>query len=144
MPEIDVTEELGPKLLYWYLPLVGILRWAIELGGIDNFHEILLMSQYQANNWIDHLEVLYHIFDYLKSHTKMGRIGYYTIGMNVELLVLNDNADWTNFYGDVDEELLPQMPEPRGMAVSIHSFVDANHAGNVVKMCSHTKTIIFI
>ena len=34
-PEIGVTEELCPKLLYRYLQLVGILCWAIELIRID-------------------------------------------------------------------------------------------------------------
>ena len=30
-PDIDVTEELGPEFLPWYLQIVGILRWDIEL-----------------------------------------------------------------------------------------------------------------
>ena len=61
------------------------------------------MSQYQANTQIGHLEVLYHIFAYLKSNMKIGCISYDPMGTDVYLLVFNDNMDWTEFYGDVEE-----------------------------------------
>ena len=54
------------------------------------------------------------------------------------------NADWREFYGDVKEELLPNMPEPQGHSVSISAFVDANHAGNVITQCSHSGILIFV
>jgi hypothetical protein len=44
------------------------------LGCIDISHEISLLSQYQANPRIGHLEVLYHVFAYLKNHLDMGWI----------------------------------------------------------------------
>ena len=101
--ELDITEELGTELLSCYLQLVGILRWDIELGIIDIFHETSLMSQYQDNPRISHLEVLYNTFAYLMSHMKTGRIGYYPMGMNVDFSAFNNNSDWTEFYGDVEE-----------------------------------------
>ena len=61
------------------------------------------MSQYQDNPQIGHLEVIYHIFSYLKSHMKIRIIGYYPMDMNVDLLVFNDNEDWTEFYRDVEK-----------------------------------------
>ena len=42
------------------------------------------------------------------------------------------NADWKEFYGDVEEELPPNMPKLWGHLVSISAFVDPNHTGNVV------------
>ena len=36
------------------------------------------------------------------------------------------------------------MPEPRGNAVDITCFVDANHAGNIVTRRSHTGVLIFV
>ena len=54
---------------------------------------------------------------------KMGRIGYDPMGQNVDLLVSNNNADWTEFYGDVEEELPPKMLETHGRDVSIYSFL---------------------
>jgi hypothetical protein len=34
-PELDVTPELNDKLGLRFLQLIGILRWAIELGRLD-------------------------------------------------------------------------------------------------------------
>ena len=48
------------------------------------------------------------------------------------------------FYGDVEEEMLRQAPEPRGNLVNMSVFVDANHAGNVVTHRSHTGIIIYV
>lgn len=37
------------------------------------------------------------------------------------------------------------MPAPRGNSVNIYTFVDANHAGNVVTTrCSHTVILLFV
>jgi hypothetical protein len=46
--------------------------------------------------------------------------------------VFNGNADWTSFYGNVEEELLPNMTKARGNPVTISASVDAYHTGNVV------------
>ena len=74
----------------------------------------------------------------------MERIVCDPMGPNVDLQVFNDNLDWTEFYGDVEEELLPKIPEPRGRVVSIYSFVDSDQSGNSVTRCLHTVNIIFI
>ncbi len=58
----------------------------IELGHIDIGHEISLLSQYQANPRVGHLEVWYHVFAYLKSHLDMGRIAYDSITLEVDNL----------------------------------------------------------
>jgi hypothetical protein len=71
-PEIDVTDELASTLATQFMQLIGILRWAIELGQIDIFYEVSTLSQYQANPRMGHLEAAYHIFAYLKKHPDMG------------------------------------------------------------------------
>ena len=48
-PELDVTNELSPELALWFMQMIGILHWAVELGYIDVFLEASLLSQYQAN-----------------------------------------------------------------------------------------------
>jgi hypothetical protein len=50
--------------------------------------------------------------------------------------------DWTEFNGDVEEELPAKMPEPLGQSMNITAFVNANHVGNVVTHRSHTGVII--
>ena len=143
-PELDVTKELGPELASRYLQLIGIARWAVELGRIDIFLEVSLLSQYQASPREGHLEALYHIFAYLKNHQDMGRIAYDSTTPDVDESAFVHNADWTDFYGDVEEALPIDMPVPRGRPVTISAFVDANHAGNVVTRRSHTGIIIFV
>jgi len=143
-PEIDVTEELGPDLLSRYLQLIGMLRWAVELGRLDIYLEVSLLSQYQASPRAGHLDALYHIFAYLRGHPNMGRIAYDPVPPKVDYSVFNDQADWKPFYGEAEEELPPKIPDPLGHAVSIHAFVDANHAGNVVTRRSHSGIIIFV
>ena len=69
-PELDVTDELGDELASRYLQLIGICRWAIELGQIDIFHEVSCLSQYQASPHIGHLEALFRVFKEACRHGK--------------------------------------------------------------------------
>ena len=67
-PELDVKPELNDELGSRFLQLIGILRWAIELGRMDIFVEVSQLSQHQALPSRGHLEALYHIFADLKKH----------------------------------------------------------------------------
>jgi hypothetical protein len=71
-PEINVTDEFSQALASRYMLLIGILRWAVEIGRINIYLEVSLLSQYQANPRVGHLEAIYHIFAYLKKHPDMG------------------------------------------------------------------------
>ena len=143
-PELDVTTELNDTLASRFLQLIGILRWAIELGRLDIFVEVSQLSQHQAMPRQGHLEAAYHIFAYLKKHDNGGRIVFDPKSPKIDTRVFNVDADWTDFYGNVAEELPPKMPEPKGKSVSISCFVDANHAGNVITRRSHTGILIFV
>ena len=114
------------------MQLIGILRWAVEIGRIDIYLETSLLSQYQANPRFGHLEAAYHIFAYLKKHPDMGKLAFDSHAPDIDESFFHANADWTAFYGDVTEELPPNMPELRGHPVTISAFVDANHAGNII------------
>ena len=84
------------------------------------------------------------MFGYLKKHLDMGRLEYYSMVPGVDKSDFVQGADWKDFYGDVEEELPPRMPEPREKPVNISAFVDADHDGNVVTRRSHTNIIIFV
>ena len=53
-------------------------------------------------------------------------------------------VDWNDFYPDAHEALPPNMPEPRGHAIKVSCFVDADHAGNLVTRRSHSGILIFL
>lgn len=143
-PELDVTNKLSPELTSWFMQLIGILWWAIELGRINIFLEVSMLSQYQVNPRLGHLEAAYYIFSYLKGHLDMGQIAYNPKNPDVDESVFNLTADWTDFYRLVEEQMPTNMPEPRGKPITISAFVNVNHAGNVVTQCSHTGIIIFV
>ena len=109
-PELDVSEELGPDLALHFMQLIGILRWAVELGQINIFFEVSSLSQYQACPRLGHLEAAYHIFAYLRNHPNRGWIVYDPKAPMIDEEVFNNNTDWTDFYGEVEEELPANMP----------------------------------
>jgi hypothetical protein len=143
-PKLNLTEELNQKLASRYMQLIGILRWATEIGRIDIFLKVSLLSQYQANPRFRHLKAIYHIFAYLKKHPDMGQLAYDSKCLDIDERIFNSNADWKEFYGDVEEELPSNMPEPWGHPVTMSAFVDANHGGNVITRCSHSGMFIFV
>jgi hypothetical protein len=100
-PKLNVMEELHQKLASPYMQLIGILRLAMEIGPIDIFLEVSLLSQYQANPQFRHLEAIYHIFAYLKKHLDMGSLAYDPKCLDNHERIFNPNADWKEFYGDV-------------------------------------------
>ena len=63
-----MTEKLGPDLMSRYLQLIGICRWAVEIGRVDKFLEVSLLTQYEVGTRLGHLEVLNNLFSYLKKH----------------------------------------------------------------------------
>jgi hypothetical protein len=87
-----------------------------------------LLSQYQAHPQFGHLEAVCHIFPYQKKHLDMARLAYDSRRPDINKKVFHHNADWTEFYGNVKEELLPNMPKLWGHPVTISAFVDAGHA----------------
>ena len=64
------SAKLNETLTSRYRKLIGILRWAVELGSLDIFFETALLSQYLASPREGHLEAVYHIFAYIKKSNK--------------------------------------------------------------------------
>ena len=114
-PELNVTKELGPELASRYRQLLGILRWTVEIGRIDIYTKVSLISQYLCSPREGHLEAVYQIFAYLKKHPKS------TVLFDLKQIPTDESAfpsvtleNWREFYGDLAEELPPHMPEPLG------------------------------
>lgn len=70
-PELEDSHELEGQEITYYQELIGVLRWAIELGRVDILHEVSLLSAYQAAPRRGHLlDMLIAIFTYLKQDPK--------------------------------------------------------------------------
>lgn len=54
-------------------------------------------------------------------------------------------VDWSeSIYGNIKEEMPPNMPKPLGNPVHMTCFVDANHAGDTVTRRSQTGILIML
>lgn len=141
-PELDVTEPLDAKRANFYQNLIGVLRWAVELGRIDINYHVAIMSKFLAAPRKGHLEQVFCIFAYLKKNPS------YRIVMDSSPIDWEEDKfperDWSDFYQNPKEELPPNIPEPRGKPVQINCFVDADHAGDVVSRRSHTGILIYV
>ena len=141
-PEVDTSDKCDNNGASQYSQLIGVLRWAVELGRIDIYTEVASLPQHLALPHIGHLEAVYHGFACLNKHEKSTIIFDPTDPLpNTPTTA---KPDWTPFYSN-PAELLPQkMAEPLGHPVYMYTFVDANHAGNVVTRRSHTGILLFV
>ena len=65
-PELDMTRLLSDEQANYYQNLIGVLRWAVELGQIDMHVQVAMLSSYLAQPRQGHLEAVFHIFAYLR------------------------------------------------------------------------------
>jgi len=89
-----------------------------------------LLAQYLAAPRVGHLDQAFHVFAYLKAHSRS------RIVLDPAEPCIDEQsflvADWSEFYRDAKEPIPPNAPEPRGNRVIISCFVDADHAGNLI------------
>jgi hypothetical protein len=141
-PELDMTPYLDDDFTRFYQQLIEILHWSVELGHIDIHLPVALLAQHLAQPRVGHLDQVFHIFSYLKQHSRSRIVMDPTKPMvDQEQFV---KMDWNALYPDAKEQIPPNAPTPRGNSILISCFVDADHAGiNQVTRRSHTGIIIF-
>ena len=69
LPKLDSTDELKSNGVKHYQELIGIYRWAVELGRVDILLETALMSTYMLPR-VGHLNQLYRMFGFLNLYPK--------------------------------------------------------------------------
>ena len=141
-PEMDTTAELKADGLQRYQELIGVLRWAVEIGRVDILLEVSLMSSHLALPREGHLDQVYHIFGYLKKRKKLKLL--FDCGDPKISEGRFKRYDWQDFYRDAKEAIPPNMPEARGRSVSSSCFVDADLAGDKSMRRSQTGILIFV
>jgi hypothetical protein len=70
VPELDVTPFLDEEETNFYQSQISILRWMVELGRLDLFVYVALLSSYLYQPWQGHLEAIYYMYGYLKAHNR--------------------------------------------------------------------------
>ena len=143
-PELDETKELSSDDVTFFQELIGVLRWATEIGRVDILLEVSLVSQYQANPREGHLEQLLHIFAYLHKHPKVTLyLSHKVPNMDYDSFQTRKD-DFAEIYRDAEETMSHRMPVPRGRSVISTAFVDASHAPNKKTRRSHTGYVVFL
>ena len=141
-PELDTSPLLTPEQANYYMSLIGILRWAVELGRLDIYIDVTLLSSFMAQPRIGHMEQVLHIFSYLKCHLQSNMVfDPNEINWDEEQF---RKYDWKEFYHEAVEAVPPNAPAPRGISVQMNVFCDSDHAGNKVTRRSHTGILIYL
>ena len=142
-PELNGTPELNDDETQFFQELIGVLRWATEIGRVDILHETSILSQYLGCPRQGHLDQALHIVSYLKKKLKL-TLYFDTQLPQVEVISSTKRDAFKEIYRDAEESRPHRMPVPRGRAVTTMAFVDASHAANKVTRRSHTGFIIFV
>ena len=124
----------------FFQQLIGILRWAVELGRIDIACEVSILSSFLAAPRMGHIEAILHIYAYLRQHDR-SRVVFDSDTVDHGEYV---RPDWTDFYPDAREAVPTDAPEPRGKAVQSTCFVDADHASDRVSRRSRSGVLIYL
>ena len=124
-----------------YQELIGIIRWAVEIGRVDIFLEVSLLSSQLALPRVGHLQAVYRVFGYLKQVHK--RKLYFDPRKPIISEDRFQKFDWGYLYPDSCEHIPLDIPRPKVKSVLTHCFVDANHAGDNTTRRSRTGILIF-
>ena len=140
-PELETSPELKSVGVQTYQEMIGMIRWAVELGRVDILLEASLMSTYMAMPREGHLQQLYRIFGFLKLNPNR------KIAFDFQHPKIDEKRfkayDWYDFYRDAKEAIPADMPAPRGNVMSTHCFVDASHGSDRATRRSQTGILIF-
>ena len=117
-PGRDISTEQTSVGVQRYHELIGVLQWVAELGRVDILLETAMLSTYMALPRKGHLEQVYHVFGYLKTHSKR-RLFFDPWHPDIHERDFS-SYEWYDFYCNAKEQVPIDMLLPRGHAVSSH------------------------
>jgi hypothetical protein len=101
------------------------------------------MASMMASPHEGHLDQLFHTFAFLKGNHN-GVMVFDPSEPTIDELQFPEQHWSATLYADSTEDLPPNMCEPRGESMTMHEFVDSDHATNTTNHCSCTGFIIFL
>jgi hypothetical protein len=141
-PSTDLSDILDPECFLFYQHLIGVMRWMVELGQIDNATKVSMLSSYLACPHEGKFENTLHVMRYLRlKHNS--RLIFEPAYPDIAQTAF-PSFEWMEFYGNVEEAIPPNMmPPPLGKDVDLCMMVDSDHAGEKRTRRSSTGFIIF-
>lgn len=142
--ELDDSPLCPPDRISKYKSLLGSANWIITLGRFDIMYATSALASYSNAPREGHMTALMRIFGYLRNFPK-GQILVDVHGAPVrEEIGITKGQNWDEMYPDAVEDIPTDMPVPRGSAVDITAFVDADHARDKVTRRSVTGVLLLI
>ena len=126
--------------------MIGILRWAVELSRIDIGYEVSVLSRYLVLPRTGHLLQAIYIFKFLDIH-KENELAFCPdeSPLNLDYDAIKEQTDFMKkAYLDTVEDLPSNAPGLRGKPLSMHVFVDSNHASDKVIRRSQTGILLYL
>jgi hypothetical protein len=142
-PELDVSPELDAEDGNFYQSLIGVLRWAVEIGRIDITTEVSMLASQMAMPREGHMLAVLRVFAYLKAKHN-SRLVFDPTYPKIKHDSFKDNIDWTIAYGEIKEAISPDAPQPRGKAVVLQMYVDSDHAGDQLTRRSRSGFVQYV
>ena len=96
-PELDTSSELDPDAASYYLTIISIMRWMIELGIIDIITKELLLPSHVALPREGHLEATVYVMDHVGQRNN-SRLVYYPSYQETDHSVLKE-CKWSEIIG---------------------------------------------
>ena len=90
---------------------------------MDIITEVSMLASQIALPREGHLEVLFHIYAYLKIKHK-SRMAFDPTYPDIDMIVFKE-CNWNTFYGDVKEAVPANAPSKE---IDLRMFADSNHA----------------
>ena len=140
-PELDTSEILEGQEVNHYLTMVGQPQWLITLGRFDIHAQVITMSRVRTQQRKGHLDRLKRIYAHV-IRTKDYATRFRTTEPDYSYLP-DQNSDWAyTVYGNVQQIISDDIPDPLGKSVTTTTTVDANLShclatGRSVTGCLH-------
>jgi hypothetical protein len=123
--------------------MIGSLQWIVTIVRFDIHTTVMTMSGFRISPRIGHLERLRHIYGYLS------KMRFASIRVRTEEPDYSDvpdhQYDWMyTVYGNTEEVLPKDAPEPLGKSVILSHYTDANLMHDVTTRKSVTGLLHLI
>jgi hypothetical protein len=127
-PELDDSCLLTLKEHRHYQHLLGMGIWMVVIGRPDICFAVSSLSRFGAAPRSTHLELMFHVYGYLKKFpTKSIAVDSTDIDMSRLKEVEKLQCDFLKEYSDATEDM-DNFPPPRGRPLQTTFLVDSDHA----------------
>ena len=142
-PETDETPLLNTKGISQFRMLTGSAQWAITLGRMDIGYATTMLSRFNMCPREGHLQAMLRIFGYLKGKSH-GKILFDARELPLDDVEFIEGSNWKLTYGDVQEDIPPNLPKQIMKPVTLSIYFDASFACDLITRRSVTGIIVFV